>query len=134
MSAAGEFHPMPCWTCVERSALASISPIIIVTVKGSPAPPNSAGTEGDASPSSARPRRFSVIGSFMRTRPFSRMTPIASTSAARGAISGDVPAREVEHLAPGRHGPGHVGAWALHRADDARPGDHLVEDLDEIRI
>ena len=52
----------------------------------------------------------------------------------RGDLRGDVPAREVEHLAPGRHGPGHVGARAFHRADDARPGDHLVEDLDEIRI
>jgi hypothetical protein len=78
---------MPCCTCVERSARASISAIIIVTVKGSPAPPKSAGTEGEASPSSARPRRLSVIGSFIRTWPFSRMTPIRSTSAARGAIS-----------------------------------------------
>ena len=87
MSAAGEFHPMPCCTWVARSARASISASIIVTVNGSPAPPNSAGTDGDASPSSASPRRFSVMGSFIRTVPFSRMTPISSTSAARGAIS-----------------------------------------------
>src|SRR5205814_6341118 len=46
----------------------------------------------------------------------------------------DVPPRKIEHLAPGRYGAGHISARALHRADDPRPRDHLVEDLDEVGI
>src|SRR5881397_3141365 len=70
---------MPNSTIVAAHARAIIATPSELSTIGRPLPPCASGSARPTNPRSARPLRFSFIGSLVATRPPSRITPISST-------------------------------------------------------